>query len=143
MGQRRSELREGLDLSRAALVCPPFSPEQRGDRAPVVLSSEISSCPVSFFILSIYSGANQELYRARRVLHFTEQEVFWECRAAAPSFRSETYSRGSPLRRDFLGQTKLQLGDTSAGSISDNPYLMLAWDAALPGLLSAQAHIPD
>ena len=70
------------------------------------------------------------MHRARRVLHFTEHEVFWECRAAAPSFRSETYSRGSPLQRDFLGQTKLQLGDTSAGSISDNPHLMLAWDAA-------------
>ena len=33
-------------------------------------------------------------------MHFTEHEVFWECRAAAPSFRSETYSRGSPLRID-------------------------------------------
>jgi hypothetical protein len=63
-------------------------------------------------------------------LHFTEHEVFWECRAAAPSFRSETYSRGSPLRRDFLGQTKLRLRDTSAGSIADNPYLFLEWDAA-------------
>ncbi|KAL9614067.1 MAG: hypothetical protein Q9167_001421 [Letrouitia subvulpina] len=72
----------------------------------------------------------QERHLARRVLHFTEHEVFWECRAASPSFRSETYSRGSPLQRDFLGQTKLRLQDTSTGSISDNPYLMLAWDAA-------------
>jgi hypothetical protein len=56
--------------------------------------------------------------------------VFWECRAAAPSFRSEIYSRGSPLRRDFLGQTKLRLRETSAGSIADNPDLMWEWDAA-------------
>ncbi|MCJ1479180.1 hypothetical protein MMC13_007864 [Lambiella insularis] len=72
----------------------------------------------------------QERHLARRVLHFTEHEVFWECRAATPSFRSETYPNGSPLRRDFLGQTKLSLRDTSDNSISDNPYLMLAWDAA-------------
>lgn len=68
--------------------------------------------------------------RARRVLHFTEHEVFWECRAAAPSFRSETFPHGSPLRRDFLGQTKLGLQDTSAGSLADNPYLMREWDTA-------------
>ncbi|KAL8692088.1 MAG: hypothetical protein Q9218_002817 [Villophora microphyllina] len=68
--------------------------------------------------------------RARRVLHFTEHEVFWECRATSPSFRSETYPQGSPLQRDFLGQTKLRLQDSSTGSITDNPHLMLAWDAA-------------
>ncbi|KAI0459487.1 HET-domain-containing protein [Xylaria acuta] len=72
----------------------------------------------------------QERHLARRVLHFTEHEVFWECRAAAPSFRSETYPRGSPLRREFLGQAKLRLRDTSAGSITDNPHLMLEWDDA-------------
>ncbi|KAI8630375.1 HET-domain-containing protein [Xylariaceae sp. FL1651] len=75
----------------------------------------------------------QERHLARRVLHFTEEEVFWECRAAAPSFRSETYPRGSPLRRDFLGQTKLGLQDRSTGSISDNPHLMLEWDDACRG----------
>ncbi|GAP83692.1 putative heterokaryon incompatibility protein [Rosellinia necatrix] len=72
----------------------------------------------------------QERHLARRVLHFTEQEVFWECRAAAPSFRSETYPNGSPLERDFLGQAKLRLRDTSTGSISDNPRLMMEWDTA-------------
>jgi len=107
-------------------------PEQRGDRAPLVLSSKISSRPVFLYTLYLL-GANQKSHRARRVLHFTKHEVFWECRAAAPSFRSETYSRGSPLRRDFLGQTKLRMWDTSAGSISDNPFLMLAWDAACRG----------
>ncbi|KAI1108039.1 HET-domain-containing protein [Nemania sp. NC0429] len=70
----------------------------------------------------------QERHLARRVLHFTEHEVFWECRAAAPSFKSETYPHGSPLKRDFLGQTKLGLQDTSTGSITDNASLMLEWD---------------
>ncbi|KAI3333061.1 HET-domain-containing protein [Ustulina deusta] len=72
----------------------------------------------------------QERHLARRVLHFTEHEVFWECRATAPSFRSETYPQGSPLWRDFLGQTKLGLRATSTGSICDNPHLMRGWDAA-------------
>ncbi|KAI1330308.1 heterokaryon incompatibility protein-domain-containing protein [Xylariaceae sp. FL0255] len=49
----------------------------------------------------------------RDTFHFTEHEVFWECRAAAPSFRSETYTHGAPFRRDFLGQAKLRLEDTS------------------------------
>ncbi|KAI1349571.1 HET-domain-containing protein [Xylaria sp. FL0043] len=72
----------------------------------------------------------QERHLARRVLHFTEHEVFWECRAVAPSFRSETYPSGSPLWRDFLGQEKLRLRDTSSGSITDNPDLMAEWDVA-------------
>ena len=105
-------------------------PKQRGGRVPLVLSFEISSHPTSLFVPPIYSGADQKSHRARRVLHITEHEVFWECRAAAPSFRSETYSHRSLLRRNSLGQNKLRLLDTSAGSISDDPYLILAWDAA-------------
>ena len=104
--------------------------EQQGDRSPLVLNSKISCRPVLFFASFYYCRPDQKLHRARRVLHFTEHEVFWECRAASPSFRSETYYQGSPLRRDFLGQSKLRLQDTSTGSILDNPYLMLAWDAA-------------
>ncbi|KAI0466847.1 HET-domain-containing protein [Xylaria cf. heliscus] len=72
----------------------------------------------------------QERHLARRVLHFTEHEVFWECRAAVPSFRSETYPRGSPFRRDFLGQAKLRLRDISTGSLTDNAHLMFEWDDA-------------
>ncbi|KAL8838913.1 MAG: hypothetical protein Q9170_001950 [Blastenia crenularia] len=75
----------------------------------------------------------QERHLARRILHFTEQEVFWECRAASPSFRSEIYPQGSPLPRDFLGQTKLPLQDTSTKSIVDDLQLESAWDAACRG----------
>lgn len=74
-----------------------------------------------------------KLHRARRILHFTEHEVFWECRATSPSFRSETYPQGSPLSRDYLGQAKLPLQDISSKSIADNSQLELAWDAACHG----------
>jgi len=98
----------------------------------------LNLAPFFFLFYVLYPGANSS-YRARRVLHFTEHEVFWECRAAAPSFRSETYPHGSPLQRDFLGQTKLRLRDphqdietdTSDGSksMADNPDLMREWDS--------------
>jgi len=40
------------------------------------------------------------------------------------------FPRGSPLEREFLGNTKLRLRDVSAGSVCDNPRFMLEWEAA-------------
>ena len=75
----------------------------------------------------------QERQLARRVLHFTENEVFWECQAPPPSFRSETYQVGAPLKRDFLQQAKLQLPASSVKHLEDDAHLKGAWDEACKG----------
>ena len=78
--------------------------------------------------LSKRAWVYQERHLSRRVLHFTGNEVFWECCATAPSFRSETYPSGSPLSRDFLGGTKLQLPDPSADIIAEDVNLCKIWN---------------
>lgn len=50
----------------------------------------------------------QERHLARRILYFTETEIFWECCARAPYFASETFARGAPLKAAFNGLSKLQ-----------------------------------
>ncbi|KAL8686783.1 MAG: hypothetical protein Q9218_006870, partial [Villophora microphyllina] len=50
----------------------------------------------------------QERHLARRILHFTRTEIFWECCAKAPHFASETFTRGAPLDTIFNGLPKLQ-----------------------------------
>ncbi|KAL8660775.1 MAG: hypothetical protein Q9202_006242 [Teloschistes flavicans] len=49
----------------------------------------------------------QERHLARRILYFTETEIFWECCAKAPYFASETFTRGAPVKA-FNGLSKLQ-----------------------------------
>lgn len=70
----------------------------------------------------------QERQLSRRVLHFTKHEVFWECCAKSPSFASETYPAGSPLHRDFVGQTKIELPPTSGDTLVVNTALSETWD---------------
>ncbi|KAL8919429.1 MAG: hypothetical protein Q9208_006807 [Pyrenodesmia sp. 3 TL-2023] len=50
----------------------------------------------------------QERHLARRVLHFTKDEVFWECCAKAPYFASETFPNGAPLNKTFNDKPKMQ-----------------------------------
>lgn len=50
----------------------------------------------------------QERHLARRVLQFTDYEVFWECYAKAPYFACETFARGAPLNTIFDDKLKLQ-----------------------------------
>lgn len=50
----------------------------------------------------------QERHLARRILHFTETEVFWECCAKAPCFASETFPKGAPLNSIFDNKPKMQ-----------------------------------
>jgi hypothetical protein len=60
----------------------------------------------------------QERQLSRRVLHFADTQLEWECCAAGNSFASETYPNGFPFfRSDFSGQPKVQ----SRGSLGDMP----------------------
>ena len=48
----------------------------------------------------------QERHLARRILHFTEREMFWECCSKAPYFASETFPNGAPR---FYNERKVLL----------------------------------
>lgn len=50
----------------------------------------------------------QERPLARRVLHFTDRELIWECCAAGQSFASETFLHGAPFAKVFSGMPKMQ-----------------------------------
>ena len=70
----------------------------------------------------------QERHLSPRVLHFTRDEVFWECCATAPSFRSESYPLGAPFERDFLGQTKLPPRTSTAKMVTDDAEVSDRWN---------------
>ncbi|KAI1295289.1 hypothetical protein F5Y03DRAFT_303911 [Xylaria venustula] len=57
---------------------------------------------VSAAPLSQRAWVFQERQLARRALHFTKHEVFWECSAADPCCACETYSAGSSFWKRFL-----------------------------------------
>ncbi|KAI4117073.1 MAG: hypothetical protein LQ345_002611 [Seirophora villosa] len=50
----------------------------------------------------------QERHLARRILHFTDDQVFWECCAKAPYFANEIFPEGAPLANIFDNKPKMQ-----------------------------------
>ncbi|KAI1052364.1 hypothetical protein LB507_007510, partial [Fusarium sp. FIESC RH6] len=53
---------------------------------------------------------DKEWMLARRILHFTDKELVWECCGIGKTcFASETMPLGSPFKRIFNGETKFQI----------------------------------
>lgn len=53
----------------------------------------------------------QERQLSRRILHFTETELFWECCVEGRSIASETFPRGAPFDMvSWRSQPKIQSG---------------------------------
>ncbi|KAH6685330.1 heterokaryon incompatibility protein-domain-containing protein [Plectosphaerella plurivora] len=66
----------------------------------------------------------QERQLSRRVLHFADTQLEWECCATGNSFASETYPNGFPgFKSEFSGQPKVQsrgvLGDMSLREVHE------------------------
>lgn len=70
----------------------------------------------------------QERHLARRVLHFTRCELFWECCARGPYFASETFPNGAPLRKIFDGEPKIQSKGILHRSGGSKEELLDLWD---------------
>lgn len=70
----------------------------------------------------------QERHLARRVLHFTKCELFWECCAKGPYFASETFPNGAPLRTIFDGKPKIQSEGILHRLGNSNEKLLDLWD---------------
>ena len=70
----------------------------------------------------------QERHLARRILHFTETEIFWECCAKTRYFASETFARGAPLNSVFNSKPKLQSESVLKQSASSTEEIYDLWE---------------
>ncbi|KAL8909683.1 MAG: hypothetical protein Q9171_004928 [Xanthocarpia ochracea] len=70
----------------------------------------------------------QERHLARRILHFTNTEIFWECCAKMPYFASETFARGAPLKSVFNSKPKLQSESVLKQTTSSTEEVYDLWE---------------
>ena len=66
----------------------------------------------------------QERHLARRILHFTEREMFWECCSKAPYFASETFPNGAPR---FYNKRNVLLRDSMITPIRSKSEIHKLW----------------
>ncbi|KAL8754029.1 MAG: hypothetical protein Q9199_004626 [Rusavskia elegans] len=115
------DARDGLFRSRAAMIIQPLELELPGIHETIYLTVDernmfgwINDAP-----LSQRAWVFQERHLSRRILHFTQNELVWECCAKAPYFASESFPNGTPLRHVFDNKPKLQAsGLLNSSSIS-------------------------
>ncbi len=67
----------------------------------------------------------QERHLARRILHFTEREMFWECCSKAPYFASETFPNGAPR---FYNKRNILLKDSIITPLRSTIEIHILWD---------------
>lgn len=128
------DARESLFFDRAPQLVTPFkfSMTNLGRSWWTVQDSAelfewLYNCP-----LSDRAWALQERQLARRGLHFTAEEVFWECHANESLFRCETYPAGFPFVPEPGPERELApwLDRTpwlDRGGLHDATYLLKTW----------------
>lgn len=79
--------------------------------------------------LSTRAWVLQERQLARRILHFTGQELVWECCAGGQYFASETFPSGAPLKRIFDGKPKIQAQGITTKLEQSTDGLYRQWDS--------------
>ncbi|CAF3443463.1 unnamed protein product [Fusarium graminearum] len=83
---------------------------------------------------------NRERQLSRRILHFTDKEMVWECCGIGKAcFASETMPFGSPFKKVFNGQTKFQVQiadaiDTKLRRREQKDKLHTLWNATCQDL---------
>ncbi|KAL8753192.1 MAG: hypothetical protein Q9184_005494 [Pyrenodesmia sp. 2 TL-2023] len=70
----------------------------------------------------------QERHLARRILHFTKDQVFWECCAKAPYFANEIFPHGAPLNKTFDDKPKMQSQSLSNQSVPSSQEIYDLWE---------------
>ena len=66
----------------------------------------------------------QERHLARRIFHFTEREMFWECCSKAPYFASETFPHGAPR---FYNKRNMLLKDSMITPMRSTSEIHQLW----------------
>ncbi|KAL8828968.1 MAG: hypothetical protein Q9170_006368 [Blastenia crenularia] len=104
------DARDGLFQSRTAMEIQPLELGLPDETIYLTLDERNMFDWINDAPLSKRAWVFQERHLARRIIHFTQNEIVWECCAKAPYFASETFPNGTPLRRVFDNKPKLQAG---------------------------------
>jgi hypothetical protein len=125
-----------------------FSRREKGDTTPLELSSaeggpwQVTTENAFAWMQSATSLSRAWIHRerqlSRRILHFTDKEVVWECCGLGNSgFASETMPGGAPFKEVFGGDTKFQIQWSEAGDPGDKDRLdsiYRLWNTTCEGL---------
>ena len=106
-----ADSRDGLFNPRSPMRVQPLTIElpEIGQTLNLIVDERDMFDWVNTAPLSQRAWVFQERHLARRNLHFTEREMFWECCCKAPYFASETFPNGAPR---FNNQRNTQLKDS-------------------------------
>lgn len=93
-----ADARDGLFNPRSPMRVQPLTIElpEIGQTVQLTVDERDMFDWVNTAPLSQRAWVFQERHLARRILHFTEREMFWECCSKAPYFASETFPNGAP-----------------------------------------------
>ncbi|CAH0025292.1 unnamed protein product [Clonostachys rhizophaga] len=125
-----------------------FSPRDEDDIKPLELSSgedgpwQVTTDNSFAWMKSATSLSRAWIHRerqlSRRILHFTDQELVWECCGLGNTgFASETMPGGAPFERVFGGDVKFQIKLSEAGGSGDKDRLdriYQLWNSTCEGL---------
>ena len=106
-----TDARDGLFNPRSPMRVQPLKIElpEIGQTIQLIVDGRDMFDWVNTAPLSQRAWVFQERHLARRILHFTEREMFWECCSKAPYFASETFPSGAPR---FYNERNMLLKDS-------------------------------
>ena len=106
-----ADARDGLFNPRSPMRVQPLTMElpEIGQTIQLTVDERDMFDWVNTAPLSQRAWVFQERHLARRILHFTEREIFWECCSKAPYFASETFPNGAPR---FYNKRNMLLKDS-------------------------------
>ena len=106
-----ADARDGLFNPRSPMRVQPLTIEllEIGQSIQLIVDERDMFDWVNSAPLSQRAWVFQERHLARRILRFTEQEIFWECCSKAPYFASETFPNGAPR---FYNERNVLLEDS-------------------------------
>ena len=104
-----ADARDGLFNPRSPMRVQPLTIEllEIGQSIQLTVDERDMFDWVNTAPLSQRAWVFQERHLARRILHFTEREIFWECCSKAPYFACETFPNGAPC---FYNERNVLLG---------------------------------
>ncbi|KAF6220992.1 hypothetical protein HO133_002673 [Letharia lupina] len=107
-----ADARDGLFNPRSPMRVQPLTIElpEIGQTIQLTVDERDMFDWVNTAPLSQRAWVFQERHLARRIFHFTEREMFWECCSKAPYFASETFPNGAPR---FYNKRNMLLKDST------------------------------
>ena len=121
-----ADSRDGLFNPRSPMRVQPLTIElpEIGQTIHLIVDERDMFDWVNTAPLSQRAWVFQERHLARRNLHFTERELFFECCCSAPYFASETFPNGAPR---FYTQRNTQLNPSPTPPLRSTNTIYSLW----------------